>query len=67
MANRIHKVAEEMEGDVEIFAAGEVGPYGFHVVGSEDPLAMITWLRENDYRVTEDMEPLIDVYVQEGV
>ena len=50
---------------VEVFASGEVGPYGFDVVGSEDPDALITWLRENSYRVTEPMEPLIDVYVEE--
>ena len=51
---------------VSVFATGEVGPYGFDVVGSEDPLALITWLRENDYRVTEAMEPLINVYVEEA-
>ena len=50
---------------VEVFASGEVGPYAFDVVGSEDPDALVTWLRENDYRVTEAMEPLIDVYVDE--
>jgi hypothetical protein len=33
---------------VEIFASGEVGPYGFDVIGSEDPDALITWLRDND-------------------
>ncbi len=51
---------------VEVFASGEVGPYGFDVVGSEDPLALITWLRDNSYRVTEAMEPLINVYVEES-
>ena len=50
---------------VQVFASGEVGPFGFHVIGSEDPDALITWLREHSYRVTEDMEPLIDVYVEE--
>ncbi len=57
---------EEMSAqDVTIFASGEVGPFGFDVIGSEDPDALITWLRDNDYRVTEEMEPLIDVYVEE--
>ena len=51
---------------VEVFATGEVGPYGFDVVGSEDPDALISWLRDNNYRVTEEMEPLIDLYVVEG-
>ena len=51
---------------VEVFASGEVGPYGFDVVGSEDPDDLVIWLRENNYRVTEAMEPLIDLYVEEG-
>lgn len=54
-----------VEGEVQIFATGEVGPYGFDVIGSEDPNALISWLRENNYRVTEEMEPLINVYVDE--
>ena len=50
---------------VEIFASGEVGPYGFDVIGSENPGALVEWLRENQYRVTEDLEPLINIYVEE--
>ena len=57
-------VAEDAK--VVTFATGEVGPYAFDVVGSEDPDALIDWLRDHDYQVTEAMEPLIDVYVQEG-
>jgi hypothetical protein len=53
------------EAGVEVFASGEVGPFGFDVVGSEDPTAMIMWLRDNEYLVTEEMEPLIQVYVEE--
>lgn len=52
-------------GEVEIFASGEVGPFGFDVIGSEDPNALIVWLRDNNYRVEEQMEPLINVYVEE--
>ncbi|MFQ6030528.1 MAG: DUF2330 domain-containing protein, partial [Dehalococcoidia bacterium] len=51
--------------DVMVHATGEVGPYGFDVISSEDPDALVNWLREHDYRVTPDMEPLIDVYVEE--
>ena len=60
--------AEEMSDDaseVEVFASGEVGPFGFDVIGSEDPMALINWLRDNAYRVTPEMEPLINVYVEE--
>lgn len=52
-------------GGVEIFASGEVGPFGFDVIGSDDPDALVSWLRDNNYRVDESMEPLIDVYVDE--
>lgn len=51
---------------VEVFAEGEVGPYGFVVVGSANPDELTNWLIDNGYRVTPEMEPLIDVYVQEG-
>lgn len=50
---------------VEVFAEGEVGPYQFAVIGSENPDELVTWLRDNGYRVTPEMEPLIDVYVEE--
>jgi hypothetical protein len=52
-------------GGVDVFASGEVGPFGFDVIGSEDPAALITWLRTNNYTVQEQMEPLINVYVEE--
>ena len=60
----VESVAEEA-GGVEVFAEGEVGPYEFVVVGSEDPEALINWLRDNQYVVEEPMIPLIDVYVEE--
>jgi len=59
-------VSESMADDaVEVFASGEVGPFAFDVVGSANPDALISWLRDNDYRVEPFMEPLIDVYVEE--
>ena len=50
---------------VEVFASGEVGPFGFDVIGSEDRSALINWLRDNEYRVTPEMEPLLDIYVEQ--
>lgn len=52
---------------VDVLSAGSVGPYDFVVVDSPDPDALIFWLRENDYRVTEEMEPLVHVYNEEGM
>jgi len=59
--------AEVDDGGVEIFASGEVGPFGFDVIGSDDPDALIEWLRDNNYRVTPEMEPLVDVYVEQDM
>jgi hypothetical protein len=52
-------------GGVTVYSSGEVGPFGFDVVGSEDPDALINWLKENGYRITPEMEPLVHVYVKE--
>ena len=59
------QAAAAMAASVEVFASGEVGPYGFDVVGSDDPDALVVWLRDNGYRVTADMEPIINLYVEE--
>ena len=63
-------VAEDADGaidDVVVLASGTAGPYAFDVVDSPDPDALIIWLRDNDYQVTEEMEPLIHVYNEEGM
>ncbi len=65
MADDASEEAMEDEGGVEVFASGEVGPFGFDVIGSSDPDALINWLLDNNYRVDPPMEPLIDVYVEE--
>ena len=57
--------ADMAAAEVQVFASGEVGPFGFDVIGSEDPNALINWLRDNNYRVEPPMEPLINVYVEE--
>ena len=54
-------------GAVEILASGTAGPYAYDVVDSPDPDALVEWLNENDYQVTEDMIPLIHVYNEEGM
>ena len=62
----IMAVAESAaDGGVTVYSSGEVGPFGFDVVGSEDPDALIHWLQDNGYRIEETMYPLVHVYVQE--
>jgi hypothetical protein len=64
-------VMEEAEsaGGVTVFSSGEAGPYAFDVVGTEtgNANALIDWLNENSYRITPEMEPLVHVYVEEGM
>ena len=51
---------------VEVLAQGTAGPYAYEVVTSEDPKALVVWLREHRYQITREMEPLVDVYTREG-
>lgn len=62
-------VAEDTaaSGEVTVLASGTAGPYAFDVVTSPDPRALILWLRDNEYRITEPMEPLVTVYSDEGM
>jgi hypothetical protein len=50
---------------VTVFDQGSVGPFNYAVIGSQDPLALINWLKENKYQITPAMEPFINVYVKE--
>ncbi len=59
--------AAVQEGSVEVLASGTAGPYAYDVVTSPDPNELITWLRTNNYRITEQMEPLVAVYTDEGM
>jgi hypothetical protein len=67
MAPAAESAMGEMEQDVTVFASGEAGPYAYDVVGTEtgDVNALINWLNENNYRITPEMEPLVQVYVEE--
>jgi hypothetical protein len=59
--------SSEVDEEVTVLASGTAGPYAYDVITSPDPDAMFRWLRENDYRVTDDMGPLIRVYNDEGM
>ncbi|MBC7811121.1 MAG: DUF2330 domain-containing protein [Burkholderiales bacterium] len=54
-------------GSVQVLASGTAGPYAYDVVTSPDPNELILWLRDNGYRITEQMEPLVRVYTDEGL
>lgn len=54
-------------GGGDYLQQGNVGPYDYAIIASDNPSEMIEWLRDNGYRVTEDMEPIIAEYVIEGM
>jgi len=43
-----------------------VGAFDPEVISSDDPAALIDWLKDNDYLITEGMEPFVEQYVSEG-
>jgi MYXO-CTERM domain-containing protein len=53
--------------DVTVYIRQEVGEYDVAVIESEDPAALITWLRDEGYRITPAMEPYIERYTEEGL
>lgn len=55
------------DGGVNIFQQGQIGPYDFSVVGGPDAAQLSDWLRQNGYRVTAPMEPLIASYSDAGM
>lgn len=53
----------ESNGGVEVIDLPQVGPYAAQVVESDDPAALITWLNDNRYLITPEMEPMVAHYV----
>lgn len=53
-------------GGVDVAFTKNVGPFTAAAVESEDPAALVAWLKENGYRVTPVMEPFIELYTKEG-
>ncbi|TAK30901.1 MAG: DUF2330 domain-containing protein [Myxococcaceae bacterium] len=51
------------DSGVAVLQEQVVGPYMTAVVRSEDPAALRTWLRDNQYSVPAAIEPVIDYYV----
>jgi hypothetical protein len=55
------------EGGLNVYQQGQVGPYDFSVVGGPNAGELTDWLRQNGYRVTPPMEPLIKSYSDAGM
>ncbi|WP_437840210.1 DUF2330 domain-containing protein [Sorangium sp. So ce1153] len=55
------------DGGVTVHIREEVGPYDVAVIESADPTALISWLRDNGFRVNDAMAPYIGIYTSEGM
>ena len=54
-------------GPVSVETLDQVGPYAPQLVSSDDASALITWLTDNDYLITPEMEPAVADYVSDGM
>ena len=52
-------------GEVEVLAREQVGPFDTATIESDDPRALVEWLRTNGFRIVEEMEPFIALYTRE--
>jgi hypothetical protein len=52
-------------GEVVVHDRKIVGPFDTATIESEDPRALIEWLRTNGFRIPEAMEPFITLYTNE--
>jgi hypothetical protein len=50
---------------VNVISEEQIGPYDSVVLKSDDPKALATWLKDNGYRLTTEMEIMIEPYVLE--
>ena len=51
-------------GPVMVYSEAVVGPYETSVIGSEDPDALLMWLQESGYFVSDELLPVIRWYVE---
>ncbi|AUX39303.1 uncharacterized protein SOCE26_006920 [Sorangium cellulosum] len=54
------------EGGVTVIAQETVGPYETVQLSASEPNALRNWLDSNGYNIPEDIDPVIDAYVEEG-
>jgi len=57
--------APEADEAVNVLERKVVGPFDTATIESDDPRALVEWLRLNDYRITAEMEPFIALYTRE--
>lgn len=52
---------------VDVLAREQVGPFDTVTITSDDPRALVQWLRDNGFRILPEMEPFVALYTAEGM
>ena len=52
---------------VDVLAREQVGPFDTATITSNDPRALVQWLRDNGFRILPEMEPFVALYTAEGM
>lgn len=55
------------DGVVDVLAREQVGPFDTATITSDDPRALVEWLRTNGFRILPEMEPFVALYTAEGM
>ena len=55
------------DSGVTVYIRQEVGDYDVAVIESDDPAALVAWLRTEGYRITDAMVPYVERYTSEGL
>ena len=66
-SDRAFRSENGMPPPVTVYHQATIGPYETVTIGSEDPTALVDWLRERDYSVPDEMLPTIQHYVDENM
>lgn len=53
------------DGGVDVLAREQVGPFDTATITSDDPRALVEWLRTNGFRILPEMEPFVALYTAE--
>ncbi|WP_437677465.1 DUF2330 domain-containing protein [Sorangium sp. So ce131] len=59
-------VPDAADGGVTVIAQETVGPYETVQLSASEPNALRNWLDRNGYNIPDDIDPVIDAYVEEG-
>lgn len=64
---RAPSASESDDGGVVVHHESVIGPYETATISSDDPSALVTWLRDHEYQVDDSILPTIRWYTDRGL